>query len=95
MLPSRIIYRREWIRLLASTVIHADDMHLYYNMISFLWKVRIFDLLKFLSDMQILALFYLVCGLYLFGSQGCLFCLFDSIVNVHTLTFRGGVWSHF
>lgn len=39
LLPSRIIGHREWIRMLASVVMHGDDMHLYYNMISLLWKV--------------------------------------------------------
>uniref|UniRef100_A0A915PM49 Peptidase S54 rhomboid domain-containing protein n=1 Tax=Setaria digitata TaxID=48799 RepID=A0A915PM49_9BILA len=40
LLPSRIVYRSEWFRLLASTVMHADDMHLYFNMVSLLWKGR-------------------------------------------------------
>ncbi|KAL3989754.1 Rhomboid family protein [Acanthocheilonema viteae] len=40
LLPSRILYRSEWLRMLASTVMHVDDMHLYFNMISLLWKGR-------------------------------------------------------
>uniref|UniRef100_A0A915B2H5 Peptidase S54 rhomboid domain-containing protein n=2 Tax=Parascaris univalens TaxID=6257 RepID=A0A915B2H5_PARUN len=40
LLPSRIIAHHEWIRLLASVVMHVDDMHLYYNMVSLLWKGR-------------------------------------------------------
>uniref|UniRef100_A0A0R3RRX7 Rhomboid domain-containing protein n=1 Tax=Elaeophora elaphi TaxID=1147741 RepID=A0A0R3RRX7_9BILA len=40
LLPSRILYRSEWLRMLASTIMHVDDMHLYFNMISFLWKGR-------------------------------------------------------
>ena len=31
---------REWGRLLWSGLLHADDMHIYYNMASFLWKVQ-------------------------------------------------------
>ncbi|XP_015726883.1 rhomboid-related protein 4 isoform X2 [Coturnix japonica] len=31
-------YRRDWQRLLLSPLHHADDWHLYYNMISMLWK---------------------------------------------------------
>ncbi|XP_053930582.1 rhomboid-related protein 4 isoform X1 [Cuculus canorus] len=31
-------YRKNWQRLLLSPVHHADDWHLYYNMISMLWK---------------------------------------------------------
>ncbi|KAI6650923.1 hypothetical protein LOD99_5763 [Oopsacas minuta] len=34
------VYRNQWKRLLFSAVFHADDMHLYYNMVSFLWKSR-------------------------------------------------------
>ena len=30
----------EWHRLLWSAFLHADETHLYYNMSSFLWKVR-------------------------------------------------------
>ncbi|GMT31433.1 hypothetical protein PFISCL1PPCAC_22730, partial [Pristionchus fissidentatus] len=40
LLPSRIIKRKEWIRLFAPLIMHADDMHLYYNMVSFIWKGR-------------------------------------------------------
>jgi hypothetical protein len=32
---------REWERLLWSGLLHADDMHIYYNMASFLWKARL------------------------------------------------------
>ncbi|NXG11302.1 RHBL4 protein, partial [Sakesphorus luctuosus] len=31
-------YKRDWQRLLLSPVHHADDWHLYYNMVSLLWK---------------------------------------------------------
>ncbi|NXO02183.1 RHBL4 protein, partial [Rhinopomastus cyanomelas] len=31
-------YRRNWQRLLLSPVHHADDWHLYFNMVSMLWK---------------------------------------------------------
>ena len=30
----------EWHRLLWSAFLHADETHLYYNMSSFLWKVK-------------------------------------------------------
>ncbi|GMR31832.1 hypothetical protein PMAYCL1PPCAC_02027, partial [Pristionchus mayeri] len=40
LLPSRIMKRKEWIRLFAPLIMHADGMHLYYNMISFIWKGR-------------------------------------------------------
>ena len=31
---------RQWRRLLLASFFHLDDMHLYFNMISFLWKGR-------------------------------------------------------
>jgi membrane associated rhomboid family serine protease len=31
---------REWGRLFTSGFLHGDDSHLYYNMVSLLWKVR-------------------------------------------------------
>uniref|UniRef100_A0A914VWW8 Peptidase S54 rhomboid domain-containing protein n=1 Tax=Plectus sambesii TaxID=2011161 RepID=A0A914VWW8_9BILA len=38
--PSRILNKGEWWRLLAPTLMHGDDMHLYFNMVSLLWKGR-------------------------------------------------------
>ncbi|TKR72608.1 hypothetical protein L596_020027 [Steinernema carpocapsae] len=40
LLPNRILHRKEWIRLIASQFMHADDFHLYYNMMSMLYKGR-------------------------------------------------------
>jgi len=40
VLPNRIWRLKEWSRMIFASVVHADDMHLYYNMISFLWKGR-------------------------------------------------------
>uniref|UniRef100_A0A5S6QVR6 Peptidase S54 rhomboid domain-containing protein n=1 Tax=Trichuris muris TaxID=70415 RepID=A0A5S6QVR6_TRIMR len=36
--PSKIIYKKQLERLFYPTYMHADDMHLYYNMVSFLLK---------------------------------------------------------
>ncbi|CAK9303996.1 unnamed protein product [Gordionus sp. m RMFG-2023] len=35
---SHVISNRDVKRLILASLFHADDMHLYYNMISFLWK---------------------------------------------------------
>lgn len=32
------VHRKDWQRLLLSPFHHADDWHLYYNMLSMLWK---------------------------------------------------------
>jgi len=38
--PIQILRHWEWQRIIFSPFVHADDMHLYYNMVSFLWKGR-------------------------------------------------------
>lgn len=35
-----IVNRKKYLRLILSQIEHADDWHLYYNMISFAWKGR-------------------------------------------------------
>uniref|UniRef100_A0AC35TWW9 Rhomboid domain-containing protein n=1 Tax=Rhabditophanes sp. KR3021 TaxID=114890 RepID=A0AC35TWW9_9BILA len=38
LLPRAIIKNKQWYRLLIPVFMHADDWHLYYNMISLLYK---------------------------------------------------------
>lgn len=38
-----VMYRKEWRRLILSALFHADDIHLYYNMASFLYKGRLLE----------------------------------------------------
>lgn len=58
LLPSQVLNQWEWMRLLASTVMHADDMHLYYNMVSLLWKgIRLEPLLGSRRFLLLLLLF--------------------------------------
>lgn len=38
MSVQRAYWFKEWRRLLLSPLHHADDFHLYFNMVSFLWK---------------------------------------------------------
>ena len=33
-----VLNKKEWLRLCTSSFYHLDDMHLYYNMASFIWK---------------------------------------------------------
>lgn len=35
---NKVIYNKEWKRIFFSSFYHLDDMHLYYNMVSFIWK---------------------------------------------------------
>lgn len=36
--PHAVLHQGQWSRLLWSPLIHSDELHLYYNMASFLWK---------------------------------------------------------
>lgn len=38
-----VLYRKEWRRLILSALFHANDIHLYYNMASFLYKGRLLE----------------------------------------------------
>ncbi|KAL4220572.1 Rhomboid-related protein 4 [Mactra antiquata] len=33
-----VVRQKQWNRILLGTLVHSDDMHLYYNMVSMLWK---------------------------------------------------------
>lgn len=39
----KVWYQSQWNVLILSALYHADDFHLYYNMVSFLWKGRILE----------------------------------------------------
>ncbi|TMW56405.1 hypothetical protein Poli38472_006415 [Pythium oligandrum] len=36
--PDKVVYGHDYPRLVVSALLHVDDVHLYHNMISFLWK---------------------------------------------------------
>ncbi|KAI6063354.1 Rhomboid-related protein 4 isoform X1 [Aix galericulata] len=56
-------YRQNWQRLLLSPVHHADDWHLYYNMISMLWKgIMLERKLKSVWFAYIIAVFSVLIG---------------------------------
>lgn len=38
-----VLFRKEWRRLIFSALFHANDIHLYYNMASFLYKGRLLE----------------------------------------------------
>ena len=33
-----VLAQKQWSRLILGTLVHANDMHLYFNMVSLLWK---------------------------------------------------------
>ena len=65
-----IIANKEWLRLLLSQIFHADDFHLYYNMVSFSIKGRTlerrFGPVYFLC---LLFIFTISCSLTLVGLE--------------------------
>ncbi|XP_076349858.1 rhomboid-related protein 4-like [Tachypleus tridentatus] len=61
--------RKEWWRIFYGAVEHADDMHLYYNMISFIWKgIRLEKRLGSLKFLYVIIVFTTLTG-------GCLVAL--------------------
>ena len=64
---------RDWKRLLLSAVEHADDRHLYYNMISFLSKARSLETRYGSANFALLLAFIttLTSSLYVALGLGC------------------------
>lgn len=57
------VHRKNWQRLLLAPFHHADDWHLYYNMISMLWKgIMLERKLKSIWFAYIIAVFSLLIG---------------------------------
>jgi len=52
-----VVHDEQWFRLVMSTFEHGDEWHLYYNMISFLWKGKTLETLFGLKFAFILAVF--------------------------------------
>uniref|UniRef100_A0A8C6LKI1 Rhomboid domain containing 1 n=1 Tax=Nothobranchius furzeri TaxID=105023 RepID=A0A8C6LKI1_NOTFU len=73
------VYRfNEWNRLLLSPVHHADDWHLYFNMVSFLWKgSRLERRLGGAWFLYVLSVFSLLIGLVYLLMEALLTALTD------------------
>ncbi|CAJ0928531.1 unnamed protein product, partial [Mesorhabditis belari] len=52
--PDLIIQQRQFYRLIAPVFMHADDWHLYYNMVSMLWKGKRME--RMMGGVQFLAI---------------------------------------
>ena len=60
-------YAEDWRRIFLSPFFHLDDMHLYYNMVSFLWKGMSLE-----TNLGSAAMFYLI----------AMFCVLTSVTLV-------------
>uniref|UniRef100_A0A0N5CIV1 Rhomboid domain-containing protein n=1 Tax=Strongyloides papillosus TaxID=174720 RepID=A0A0N5CIV1_STREA len=53
LLPRAIFNKKQWYKILLPILMHGDDPHLYYNMVSFMYKgkrlERLLGSLRFLS----------------------------------------------
>lgn len=65
---NQCLYKKDWHRLYLSAFHHADDWHLYFNMVSLLWKgIKLENRLGTMWFGYIIALFSLLVGaVYLF-----------------------------
>ncbi|XP_036070591.1 rhomboid-related protein 4 isoform X2 [Oryzias melastigma] len=65
---------KDWRRLLLSPVHHADDLHLYFNMVSFLWKgIRLERRLGGAWFLYLLSVFSLL--------TGCVYLLLEGLLT--------------
>lgn len=72
MSVERVYWYKEWRRLVLSPLHHADDFHLYFNMVSFLWKgIRLERRLGGAWFLYLLSVFSLLTGIvYLLLEMG-------------------------
>lgn len=91
VLPHRILFNGEWYRLIFASFMHADDMHLYYNMVSFLWKGKRLEK-KFGSSYfaLLLATFSILTNVILVGMS---FILEDVYSHQCTIGFSGVIFA--
>ncbi|XP_033761124.1 rhomboid-related protein 4-like [Pecten maximus] len=64
----KVWYKGNWKLLILASLTHADDIHLYYNMASMLWKGKqLENRFKSLYFAFLLAVFTILCGVVLIG----------------------------
>lgn len=74
-----VLFRKQWWRILYGTLEHADSLHLYYNMVSFIWKGMVLEnMLGSGQFLYIVSLFSVLCGGTLVGLNYLLGTLVDS-----------------
>lgn len=74
-----VLFRKQWWRILYGTIEHADSLHLYYNMVSFIWKGMVLEnMLGSGQFLYIVSLFSVLCGGTLVGLNYLLGTFVDS-----------------
>ncbi|XP_042343102.1 rhomboid-related protein 4-like [Plectropomus leopardus] len=83
----RVYRNKEWHRLFLSPLHHVDDWHLYFNMVSFIWKgIRLERCLGAAWFLYLLSVFSLLSGLVYLLLQAALTKLIEDSDPLMTLT---------
>ena len=78
-------YGEDWKRIFLSPFFHLDDMYLYYNMVSFLWKGRSLEPRLGSSGMlYLISVFSVLTSVTLLILDFCLSVLFNDLSYLHT-----------
>ncbi|KAL3219152.1 hypothetical protein MRX96_030604 [Rhipicephalus microplus] len=63
-----VIFKKQWLRVFYGAIEHGDSLHLYYNMVSFIWKGMLLEpVLGSAQFAYIIVLFTALCGSVLLG----------------------------
>lgn len=63
-----VLFRKQWWRIFYGAIEHGDSLHLYYNMVSFIWKGMLLEpVLGGAQFAYIIVLFTALCGIVLLG----------------------------
>ncbi|XP_077564286.1 uncharacterized protein LOC144179718 [Haemaphysalis longicornis] len=90
-----VIFRKQWLRILYGTVEHAHSLHLYFNMVSFLWKGMVLEnMLGSGQFLYIVSLITVLCGGTQVGLNYLLGTFVDSSFYYHcTVGFSGVIFA--
>lgn len=82
---AHVMYGQDWNRIILSPFYHLDDIHLYYNMTSFLWKGMILERrLGSFGMLYLLSVFSILTGIVLLCIDYCLAMLLNDFSYLHT-----------
>lgn len=63
-----VIFKKQWLRIFYGAIEHGDSLHLYYNMVSFIWKGMLLEpVLGSAQFAYVIVLFTALCGSVLLG----------------------------
>ncbi|XP_065659649.1 rhomboid-related protein 4 isoform X1 [Hydra vulgaris] len=80
-----VFHKGEWQRLIYSSFYHLDDMHLYFNMVSFIWKGRNLERhMKRSQYLVLLALFSVLTQVVMLLLNSILSFIFTNDVYLHS-----------